>query len=129
MTNKTTPLVSVIIPTYNRGWIVGEAIDSVLGQDFDDFELILVDDGSTDDTAEIMGQYRERVTGRVFQCQPGCVDLSDRGDMDSQRPASEPEETAFKAFRHDLRAFPGTLPGEPVGGNDPPLSFQSCRYV
>ena len=62
MTNKTTPLVSVIIPTYNRGSIVREAIDSVLNQEFDDFELILVDDGSTDDTAEIMGQYRERVT-------------------------------------------------------------------
>jgi glycosyltransferase involved in cell wall biosynthesis len=50
----TSPLVSVIIPTYNRGWIVKEAIESVLKQDFTDFELIVVDDGSTDNTAEIL---------------------------------------------------------------------------
>jgi glycosyltransferase involved in cell wall biosynthesis len=48
------PLVSVIIPTYNRGWILKEALESVLAQDFCDFELIVVDDGSTDDTAEIL---------------------------------------------------------------------------
>jgi glycosyltransferase involved in cell wall biosynthesis len=44
------PLVSVVIPTYNRAWIVQEAIDSVIAQEFRDFELIVVDDGSTDDT-------------------------------------------------------------------------------
>ena len=42
------PKVSVIIPTYNRATIVGEAIDSVLSQCYDDCELIVVDDGSTD---------------------------------------------------------------------------------
>ena len=62
MTKKNTPLVSVIIPTYNRGWIVREAIDSVLAQDFNNFELIVVDDGSTDDTADILDDYRERIT-------------------------------------------------------------------
>jgi glycosyltransferase involved in cell wall biosynthesis len=51
------PLVSVIIPTYNRGWIIREAIDSVLEQDFIDFELIVVDDGSTDDTADILKTF------------------------------------------------------------------------
>jgi glycosyltransferase involved in cell wall biosynthesis len=51
------PLVSVIIPTYNRGWIIQEAIDSVLDQDFNDYELIVVDDGSQDDTLEILENY------------------------------------------------------------------------
>jgi len=52
------PRVSVIIPTYNRGWIVQEAIESVLAQDYRDFELIVVDDGSTDDTDDILNSYR-----------------------------------------------------------------------
>ncbi|MBW2591027.1 MAG: glycosyltransferase [Deltaproteobacteria bacterium] len=56
-TINKNPLVSVIIPTYNRGWILKEAIDSVLSQDFDDFELIVVDDGSTDNTQDILDGY------------------------------------------------------------------------
>jgi glycosyltransferase involved in cell wall biosynthesis len=56
------PLVTVIIPTYNRGWIVKEAIDSVLDQDFSDFELIVVDDGSEDNTREILGAYADAIT-------------------------------------------------------------------
>lgn len=55
------PLVSVIIPTYNRAWIVSEAIDSVLYQDYPNVELIVVDDGSTDDTQAILNKYNERI--------------------------------------------------------------------
>jgi len=46
------PTVSVIIPTYNRWPMVGEAVESVLAQSFRDFELIVVDDGSSDGSAE-----------------------------------------------------------------------------
>ncbi len=56
------PLVSVIIPTYNRDWIVAEAIDSVLAQDFSDYELIVVDDGSNDGTPKILAAYGDRIT-------------------------------------------------------------------
>jgi glycosyltransferase involved in cell wall biosynthesis len=57
----TNPLVSVIIPTFNRGWIVKEAIESVLAQDFTDFELIVVDDGSTDNTADILRGFGSHI--------------------------------------------------------------------
>jgi GT2 family glycosyltransferase len=51
------PLVSVIIPTYNRWPLVGAAVESVLAQSFKDFELIVIDDGSTDGTAQKLGKY------------------------------------------------------------------------
>ena len=60
--NPKHPLVTVIIPTYNRGWVVQEAIDSVLDQDFRDYELIVVDDGSDDNTREILGAYGKAIT-------------------------------------------------------------------
>jgi glycosyltransferase involved in cell wall biosynthesis len=53
--------VSVIIPTYNRLPMLKEAVDSVLAQNFEDFELIVVDDGSTDGTAEEIKKYGGRV--------------------------------------------------------------------
>lgn len=56
-----TPMVSVIIPTYNRASLVTAAIDSVLKQTFSDFELIVIDDGSTDDTGERVRPYSDRI--------------------------------------------------------------------
>jgi len=54
----TKPAVSVIITTYNRREFVREAIESVLAQDFSDYEIIVVDDGSTDGTREALGAIK-----------------------------------------------------------------------
>ena len=51
---KTRPLLSVVIPTWNRVRLVCEAIDSVLGQKNGEVEVIVIDDGATDDTAEVV---------------------------------------------------------------------------
>ena len=56
---RAVPRVSVVIPTYNRAQLVTRAIDSVLQQTFDDFELIVVDDGSPDETADIVRRYQD----------------------------------------------------------------------
>lgn len=53
--------VSVIIPTYNRAELIGQAIDSVLAQTVPAHEIIVADDGSTDDTAAVVGAYGDRV--------------------------------------------------------------------
>lgn len=57
--------VSVIIPAYNRAWILKEAIESVLKQDYNKFELIVVDDGSTDHTDEILNSYTLKSCGMI----------------------------------------------------------------
>lgn len=51
------PKVSALMPVYNTERFIGEAIESVLAQDYDDIEIIVVDDGSTDRTAEIAKSY------------------------------------------------------------------------
>ncbi len=51
------PLVSIIIPTYNRAHLIGETLDSVLAQTYQNWECIVVDDGSTDNTDDLMSKY------------------------------------------------------------------------
>lgn len=57
---QSRPLVSVVMPTWNRGSIVSSAIASVLAQTYENFELIVVDDGSEDDTADVIRQFEDR---------------------------------------------------------------------
>jgi len=51
--------VSIIMPTYNRGWIISRAIKSVLEQSYKDFELIIINDGSTDNTDLVLSKFNE----------------------------------------------------------------------
>lgn len=55
------PLVSAIIPTYNKSGLLAEAIDSVLHQTYKNIEIIVVDDGSTDDTSQVVSKYGAKV--------------------------------------------------------------------
>jgi glycosyltransferase involved in cell wall biosynthesis len=59
MENVKSPMVSVVIPTYNRAHLVSRAIQSVLDQTYRDFELIIVDDGSTDNTEEVVRAFHD----------------------------------------------------------------------
>ena len=56
--------VSVIIPAFNRGKYIRQTVDSGLNQTYPNFELIVVDDGSTDDTRQILEEYGERIRNR-----------------------------------------------------------------
>jgi glycosyltransferase involved in cell wall biosynthesis len=55
------PLISVILPVYNRANWVARAIDSVLSQTYQNFELLVIDDGSTDDTSRVLENYGSRL--------------------------------------------------------------------
>ena len=52
--------VSIVMPTYNMGRYLKEAVDSILAQTISDWELVLIDDGSTDDTRELVESYKDR---------------------------------------------------------------------
>ena len=53
------PKISVVIPLYNKGFIISETLESVLVQTFTDFEIVIVNDGSTDSSFEIVSQYTD----------------------------------------------------------------------
>jgi glycosyltransferase involved in cell wall biosynthesis len=54
------PPVSIILPTYNRSWHLASTIESAICQTYDNFELIVVDDGSTDDTGDVVHSFNDR---------------------------------------------------------------------
>lgn len=73
----TSPTVSVVMPVYNRESVVGESIESILNQTFTDFEFIIVDDGSTDKTLDVVQMYadqdsRIKVIVHEKNCGVGC---------------------------------------------------------
>lgn len=71
--NKATPLVSVIIPIYQADKTLCKALDSVLGQTLTEFEVILIDDGSTDNSRYICDEYvrKDKRVKVVHQCNKG----------------------------------------------------------
>lgn len=73
------PLVSVIMPAYNHEKYVGEAIESVLNQSLTDFELIIVNDGSTDETEKIIKGYYDNRIRYYFQENSGAHNAINRG--------------------------------------------------
>jgi glycosyltransferase involved in cell wall biosynthesis len=75
--------VSVVIPTYNSAAYLADAVDSVLNQTFTDFEIIVIDDGSTDDTESVMGRYGDRVR-YIRQANGGVAAARNRGIEESR---------------------------------------------
>ena len=65
------PKISVIIATYNRSHLIEKTIDSILCQDFSDFEIIVVSDGSTDNTNEIVKSYNDKKISFIHQSRSG----------------------------------------------------------
>ncbi|WP_298636697.1 glycosyltransferase family 2 protein [uncultured Thiobacillus sp.] len=67
MDERCEPLLSIICATYNRAAVLGRAIDSVVAQDFGGWELLVIDDGSTDHTAALKSRYECDSRIRFFE--------------------------------------------------------------
>ncbi len=135
-----SPGISVIIPAYNYAHYLPCAIDSVLRQDYPNFELIVVDDGSTDNTDEVIARYPEPVR-RVYQKNAGLLAARNTGIRHATFPlvcfldaddalapsllhkavnalASLPDSFAIVAFRTQLMDVDGKLlPTKTLTGN------------
>jgi glycosyltransferase involved in cell wall biosynthesis len=111
----SSPLVSIVIPTHNRAAYLAEAIDSVLTQDYAPLELIVVDDGSTDDTQAVLARYAGRcrsehqenqgqsaAVNRGWQLARGEI-IGYLGDDDSLRPGAV--ATLVRALAADAGAI------------------------
>jgi glycosyltransferase involved in cell wall biosynthesis len=83
------PRVSVVIPTYNCARFLGRTIDSALRQTYRDFEVILVDDGSTDETQALMASYGDGVR---------CIRQSNQGVSAARNLAIEHSDGEFIAY-------------------------------
>ncbi|MGJ3223607.1 glycosyltransferase [Geobacillus thermoleovorans] len=63
--NKSTPLVSILIVNYNYARFIGEAIESALNQDYENYEIIICDDGSKDESTEIISRYASEHPNKI----------------------------------------------------------------
>jgi glycosyltransferase involved in cell wall biosynthesis len=78
MKAKSSPLVSVIIPSYNGSQVIWHAIQGVLKQTYNNYEIIVVDDGSTDSTLEVLERYTAKIC-LIRQQNLGCMAARQRG--------------------------------------------------
>jgi glycosyltransferase involved in cell wall biosynthesis len=86
MAKRTAPTVSVIIPAYNQSVYINESVQSVLGQTYQDFELIVVDDGSTDETPQILARIQDPRIRIVRQPNSGLSAARNTGLRESSAP-------------------------------------------
>lgn len=80
------PKLTVILPVYNREKYVADAIESVLQQDFEDFEFIIINDGSTDKTDEIINKFTDKRIQYIKQENAGEYATTNRGIKMSKTP-------------------------------------------
>lgn len=88
--NKTAPRVTIIMPAYNAREYIEASVKSVLGQSFEDLELIVVNDGSKDDTAEILQRMAEKDSRlRPMTVENGGPALARNRGLESVKPGTE----------------------------------------
>jgi len=122
---QTTPLLSVITPTYNRAASLPATIESVRAQSWQDWEMVIVDDGSTDATQERLAPYLNDARIRYFY-------KANSGVGDTRNVAAQKANGEYLFFLDsDDTMLPGTLEafGKTIQDTHADVLFGSCRMV
>jgi glycosyltransferase involved in cell wall biosynthesis len=117
-------LISVIIPTYNRSHYLREAIESVLNQVYESIEIIVIDDGSTDDTKGVVEKYGERIK-YIYQDNAGVTAARNTG--------TENAKGKFVAFLDDDDIWEANMLQKAIkmldkAGEEVGVAYVDCRY-
>jgi glycosyltransferase involved in cell wall biosynthesis len=119
------PLFSIIIPTYNRGHLISKTVESVLSQSFKDYEIIVIDDKSTDNTFDVLQPYIKKQSIRYFLNEKN----SERA-VSRNRGIDEAKGKFISLLDSDDVLFPDCLQhAAEVISKDPGFGFFHCKYV
>lgn len=110
------PSISIIAPTYNRAGLIGQMIESVLNQTFQDWELIIVDDGSTDDTQAVVAGYADSRIRYVAQENAGASVARNTGIALAAGRFIACIDSDDVMLPHNLHALMATLDAHPEAG-------------
>lgn len=123
----TNPLISIIIPTYNRAEIISETLDSVVAQTHENWECIIVDDGSTDNTADVILEYTNRDKRFKYHLRPETLN---KGASPSRNYGLKQAKGDFIQFldSDDLLNKNKFLEQLKLIINSPPLTITTCRW-
>ena len=136
---STTPRLSIGLPVYNGGRYLAKALDSLLGQSYEDFEIVIADNASTDDTAELCRDYERRDQRIRYFRQPRNIGFRQTTTLSSKLPeavssSGRPTTTctvgSFSGVA--LRRSTSTprscwpTPGRPTSTNQTPSSPLPC---
>jgi glycosyltransferase involved in cell wall biosynthesis len=122
------PLVSIIIPTYNRAHLISETLDSVIAQTYTNWECIIVDDGSTDATEKLINEYVKKDTRFQYHKRPN---NKPKGANACRNYGFELSKGSFvNWFDSDDVMLPNKLQAqinEIASGKDIDVSFCECK--
>ncbi|WP_122088165.1 glycosyltransferase family 2 protein [Halalkalicoccus subterraneus] len=121
------PVVSVVIPTYNRAGRLGRAIESVLAGRFEDYEIVVVDDGSTDDTEAVVTGYDDGRVRYVYQENAGANTARNRGVAESRGEFVSFLDSDDEFHPETLEVAVDTLRGEPDSCAGIATSYRKIR--